>query len=188
MDLRIKITQQLKKLALKYRKVFSDDQIFEMSELTSETLKFVPLHKIEQLFDLAFRESRYFPDDRKLLEIWHKIKDKGQAKGFYDCWGTWMPEGIFFTWLTRTIPEWIVSRDIEIYIKFKKGDMNENENLEYKNKKWYPVKGRIQKPQYEWDTEDYRFQNKFYQEYEKMREKYLPILGFEYVKSFGLHD
>jgi len=176
------ITKELKKLALKYRKEWNDDKILDMSETTAETLKYVPAGRIPELFKAAFEANRYFPDDRQILKTWMGIKNKNKAGrlGYYDCWGIFTLTGTFYTWMTRPMPEWFVSGETDEYIKFKAGRMTEDEEILYKNKRWYSVRGQIQKPREEWNIDDNSFQDRFNAEYESMRKKYLPQLGFNY--------
>lgn len=175
------VTKELRKLCLRYRKDFTDEKLLDMAEGTAHNLKYVPGDKMPEVFDRAAVNSKYFPDDFKLLKAWGEIKGTKKANGFYDCWGIWFRDGTYYNWMTRPAPEWIISCDVREWELILRNRLQclRDEDIEdwevLKNKKYDVVKGQIQKPRREWSIDDNSFQDNFNSDYEDLRNKYNGI-------------
>jgi len=172
------VTQEMKKLSLRYRKEISDEQLLDMAEATAGVLKYVPADRIPELFDKAANNSKFFPNDHKLLETWGKMKEPKKAIGFYDSWGIWFPVNTFYTWMTRPTPEWIVAcntREWELRIKNQLQILDDEDMEEWniiRQKRYEVIKGQVQKPRHEWSNEDNNFQERFNSDFTELKERY----------------
>lgn len=172
------IPRLLHKMAMFYRKNFDTAQILSMSKVTNHSLKFVPEKRLEELFDFAMTKYEHFPDDKKLLSCWMTIKNSGEAEGYYDSWGTWNPEGKFYTAGSCPIAEWILlasNRAMELRIKFLFMLLTPDESKEWDviaHKKVMPKRGGTQKPKTEWNQDDWSYHARFMAEFTEKQDSY----------------
>ena len=92
---------------------------------------------------------------------------EGLDAGYYDRFGVLMPAGVYFTVQTCPTVEWVKlsspkAKKLAIMAKYNvlQGQQIKDWDV-IKLKKIKPVRGRIQKPRWQWNGYDHDFQDKF---------------------------